>query len=79
MEIQVEAKADPKKPYKMYAAIIAAFLTSFLTTSADTLPAWAVGLITAVVAGIGVYITGNPINVKKSQVVKGSDNPTLFD
>lgn len=52
--------AAPTKPFKMYAAIIAAFLTSYLTTSATTLPAWACGLITAAVAAIAVYVTPNP-------------------
>lgn len=53
--------ADPKRPYKMYAAIITAFLTSFIATNATDLPAWAVGLITAAVAAIAVYVVPNPL------------------
>lgn len=55
-----DVKADPKRPYKMYAAIVAAFLASFLTTTGDDLPAWAVGLITAAVSAIAVYVVPNP-------------------
>lgn len=51
---------DPKKPYKMYAAIVSAFLTSFIATNASDLPSWAVGLITALVAAIAVYMVPNP-------------------
>lgn len=53
-------KDDPKKPYKMYAAMSSAFLVSFLTTNATSMPAWAVGLLTALVASIAVYLTPNP-------------------
>lgn len=53
-------KDDPTKPYKMYAAIISAFLSSFISTNATDLPGWAVGLITAVVAAIAVYMVPNP-------------------
>ena len=51
---------DPTKPSKMYAAIVSAFLTSFLTTNATELPSWAVGLLTAVVAAIAVFLVPNP-------------------
>lgn len=81
-DVVVEAKADAKRPYKMYAAIASAFIMSYLSTSIGTLPGWAVGLLTATVAGLAVYITGNPINVKKSRIVtpRGGDNdPALFD
>lgn len=81
-EVIVEAKADAKRPYKMYAAIASAFLTSFVATNAADLPSWAVGLITATVAGIAVYLTGNPIQVKKSRIITprgGVTDPTLFD
>lgn len=53
-------KDDPTKPYKMYATIVSAFLTSFIATNATDLPGWAVGVITAVVSAISVYITSNP-------------------
>lgn len=53
-------KDDPTKPYKMIAAIVSAFLTSFLTTSATDMPAWAVGLVTALIAAIAVYLVPNP-------------------
>lgn len=80
-EVVVEAKANPSRPYKMYAAIISAFITSFLATNATDLPSWAVGLLTALVAALAVYMTPNPINVKKSRVVtmRDDNNPALFD
>jgi mono/diheme cytochrome c family protein len=53
-------KDDPSKPYKMIAAIISAFLTSFIATNATDMPAWAIGLVTAAVAAIAVYLTPNP-------------------
>jgi hypothetical protein len=58
--VPVEVKDDPAKPWKTLAAILSAFLTSFITTNATDLPAWGVGLITAVVAAIAVYLTPNP-------------------
>jgi hypothetical protein len=53
-------KDDPSKPYKMIAAIVSAFLTSFLATNATDMPPWAVGLVTALVAAIAVFMTPNP-------------------
>jgi hypothetical protein len=54
------AKADPKRPYKTYAAIVSAFLTSLLVTNATELGTVGVGLVTAAVAAIAVYLTPNP-------------------
>lgn len=52
---------EPKtKPYKAYAAIVSAFLSSFIATNATDLPTWGVGLVTAAVAALAVYITPNP-------------------
>lgn len=51
---------DPKKPYKMYAAIVSAFIASFLATNATDMPSWAVGLLTALVAAIAVFMVPNP-------------------
>jgi hypothetical protein len=53
-------KDDPAKPWKTIAAIVSAFLTSFVATNATDLPAWGVGLVTAVIAAIAVYLTPNP-------------------
>lgn len=53
-------KDDPSKPYKAIAAIVSAFLASFLTTNATDMPSWAVGLLTAAVAAIAVYLVPNP-------------------
>ena len=55
-----DAKADPKRPYKTYAAIVSAFLTSLLATNATELGAVGVGLVTALVAAIAVYLVPNP-------------------
>lgn len=58
-------KADKKRPYKMYAAMASAFLTSLLL--ADTgLPVWGKALIGAVVAALAVYITPNPLKLSRS-------------
>lgn len=54
-------KADPAKPYKTYAAIVSAFLASFVSTNATDLPSWAVGLITAAIAAIAVFLVPNPV------------------
>ncbi len=51
---------DKKRPYKMYAAIVSAAIASFIATNAADLPPLAVGALTAVVAGIAVYLTPNP-------------------
>jgi hypothetical protein len=51
---------DKTKPYKAYAAIVSAFLSSFIATNATDLPTWGVGLVTAAVAAIAVYVTPNP-------------------
>lgn len=51
---------DPKRPYKMYAAIVSAFLASFLATNATDMAPWAVGLVTAAIAAIAVFLTPNP-------------------
>jgi hypothetical protein len=56
------AVADPKRPYKTYAAIVSAFLTSFIATNSTDLPSYAVGLLTAAVAAIAVYLTPNPLD-----------------
>lgn len=61
--------ADPKRPYKTYAAVASAFLSSFLATNAADVPPWAVGLITAAVAGIAVYMTTNPKVLNQKNVV----------
>lgn len=51
---------DKKKPYKMYAAMLSAFIGSFLLTNSTDLPTWAVGLLTGLVAAISVFYTPNP-------------------
>ncbi len=53
------------EPYKMYAAILSAFLTSFGVTAAADLPNWANALITAVVAALAVYIVPNPVKSRR--------------
>jgi hypothetical protein len=58
--VSINSNADPKRPWKTYAAIVTAFLTSFLATNSTDLPAWGVGLITAAVAALAVYLTPNP-------------------
>lgn len=53
-------KPDPKRPYKAYATVLAAFLSSLVLTNATDLgPLW-VGIITAVLAALATYVTPNP-------------------
>lgn len=54
--------ADPKRPYKLYAAMVSAGLTSLLT---HDLPMWATAGITSVIAALSVYLVPNPIVGKK--------------
>jgi hypothetical protein len=51
---------DPKKPYKMYAGIASAFLTSIVTDATLDLPRWVAAIISAAVAGLAIYMTPNP-------------------
>lgn len=60
LEPELAVKDNPAKPWKMIAALVSAFVTSFLATNATDLPSWAVGLLTALVAAIAVYLTPNP-------------------
>jgi hypothetical protein len=58
-------EADSKRPYKLYAAILSAFLTTLITSDVS-LPPWAKGLIVSFLAGLAVYITRNPITRKNA-------------
>lgn len=62
--------ADKKRPYKVYAAIALTFLSSILLTNATDLGPWGIGIITAVIAGLGVYITPNPLVHLRDRVPK---------
>lgn len=62
-QVSSVVKDDPTKPFKTYAAVISAFLASFLLTSSTLLPAWAVGVVTALIAALAVYLTPNPKTV----------------
>jgi hypothetical protein len=63
-EIEQYVEDNPKKPYKMYAAMASAFITTFVAGNVDLNPyveAGAVGLV----AAIGVYIARNPKREKE--------------
>lgn len=70
-------EADPKRPYKMYAAIAAAMLTTLLTY-ADVLPVWVLIVVNMILSGLFVYSTGNPLRVKQSRHKSPGDDPALF-
>lgn len=53
-------EADPRKPYKMYAAVAAAMIGQLLAYS-DVLPMWVVILASVVLAGVMVFKVPNPI------------------
>lgn len=79
-ELVVEAKADPKRPYKMYAVFIATGIVELLTFS-DELPRWLVIALTVALPMLAVYVTPNPIKTKKSRIVtmRDGNDPALFD
>ena len=58
-----QIKDDPKRPWKAFVALVPG-LVAMLTVLADEgenyLPAWALLLITAVLAGLLVYSKSNP-------------------
>lgn len=58
-------KADPSRPYKALAAAavpaIIAVLTVLLNDGKDSLPTWAILLITAVLAGVTTFSVKNPL------------------
>lgn len=77
----VVAKADPERPYKTYAGMIAAFITSFLASGLD-LPPIVKALGVAFLAALAIYCTPNPITVRSRRVPTvrdDGDQPTLFD
>ncbi len=51
---------DPKRPWKMYAGVVAAIGSYLLTQEALELPVWAVLVLNALSIGIAVYFTPNP-------------------
>lgn len=81
---QFVLEANPKKPWKMYAAVASAFLSSLLLTDIG-LPAWAKAIITAVIAALAVFLVPNPLRVKPAdQIVKkgpsaNEDDPYLWE
>jgi hypothetical protein len=68
-------EADSKRPYKLYAAILSAFLTTLVTSDVSLAP-WAKALIVSVLAGLAVYITRNPI--KRKSAILNKKNDALF-
>lgn len=78
MADHIEIKADKKRPYKMYAAIIAAFLTSIITSGLE-MPDYVKALIVAVLAALAVFVVQNPLVVKKTEPPSAVDEgPVLF-
>lgn len=75
---EVTLHADPKRPYKAYATLVAAFLSSLL---ASELPfnIWARAFLAAVLAALTVYLVPNPIVAKLTKGRQSvSDDPSLF-
>lgn len=66
-------QADKKRPYKMYAGMLSAFITSLITANLDWPPiVLAVGAAT--VASLAVYLVPNPLvsTKKKAQLPYGN-------
>ncbi len=64
-EVEEFVEANPNKPYKMYAAMASAFLTSLLLTDIG-IPTWGKAIISAVVAALAVYLVKSPLRAKKT-------------
>lgn len=82
-DMVVEAKADPKRPYKVYAVLVATGIAQLLTFAAE-LPRWLIICLTVAAAMLAVFVTPNPIKVTKSRTVAtrrtgNYDSPTLWD
>lgn len=61
---KVKVKADPKRPYKMYAAIVFAMIGSLLTNELVSSNPWAVAVGGSALAGLAVYIKRNPTTIE---------------
>lgn len=69
-------EADKKRPYKMYAAMLSAFLTSIVASGLE-LPAWATAILVAIIAALAVYLMPNPLKVKRGSFYEENE-PRLF-
>lgn len=65
-------EANPKRPYKMYAAILAGALGALLVYS-DVLPLWLVIAVNSILGGLAVYLVPNPLQLKNKGV-----SPTAY-
>lgn len=79
MNEEYAIEADPKRPYKMYAAMLSAFLTS-IVASGLALPVWVTAIIVALIAALAVYLMPNPLKVKNVEREPGpyGPDPRLF-
>lgn len=66
-------KDNPLKPYKAYAAIISAVLASLVAQG--TLPAPWDSIVTAILAGLAVFVVPNPKTAEKGTI---PEDDTLF-
>lgn len=74
-DLNTVVSADSKRPYKMYAALLVAFLSTLITTELN-MPPWGKALIVSVLAALAVYIKSNPITQKDAVPTHRDD--TLF-
>lgn len=58
-------ESDKLRPYKMYAAMVSAFISSLLLSGVE-MPTWLKAVLGGIVAGLAVFLTGNPLQFKKS-------------
>jgi len=77
MDIEAKhvATADPKRPYKTYAAMLSAFISSLLLSGVE-MPMWLKAVLGGIVAGLAVYLTGNPLKFKQNVTI---DKPAGFN
>jgi Kef-type K+ transport system membrane component KefB len=63
-EVERYVEANPKKPYKTYAAMVSAFLSSLLVSGIE-MPPIVKALVAGVVAALAVYLVKNPIRERR--------------
>lgn len=53
----MSTKPNPKRPWKAIAGALLAALTVLVAQGQDVLPTWALLIIAAIIAGLGVFAT----------------------
>jgi hypothetical protein len=70
-------EANPKRPYKLIAAMVSAFLTSLIASNMPQ-PPLAIALETGVVAALTVFLIPNPLRWRDGVPASRENQETLF-